>query len=73
MRNSNQPETDDDIIIIGVPDIHKEIKHRFAEEPTERMVRYWLEQKVLPGTRMGTLWASGRRKLHQKCDELAGK
>jgi hypothetical protein len=70
--SSNQPETDD-VIILGVPNIHEEIKRRFAEEPTERQTRYWLEQKILPGTRFGNLWASGRRKLHQKCDELAGK
>jgi hypothetical protein len=70
--SSNQPETDD-AIILGVPSIHQEIKGRFAEEPTQRQVRYWLEQKVLPGTRMGNLWASGRRRLHRRCDELSGK
>jgi hypothetical protein len=70
--SSNQPETDD-VIIFGVINIREEIKRRFAEEPSDRQVRYWLERKVLPGTRHGNLWASGRRKLHQRCDELAGK
>jgi hypothetical protein len=70
--SSNQPETDD-VIIIGVPAITKEAKNRFARPPSERQVRYWLERQILRGKRMQSLWTIGRRNLHKQIDEFTGK
>ena len=60
-----------DVLLLGVPNITEEARKRFAKPPTERMVRYWLENSVIRAKRMKTIWALGRRSLHQQLDEIA--
>jgi hypothetical protein len=67
--NGEQPEIED--VVTGVPKIAEEIRPRFVgRKLSDRQVRHWLERGVLPGGRVGALWAASRRRLHKRIDEI---
>jgi len=71
-RVSIDPKQPDDDLLLGVPDIHKEVRKLFGgRRLSQRQVRYQLENGWLPGGRLGNQWISSKTRLRETLAELA--